>query len=72
MPNETTSVMTGAQERAVAAHQPGQHVREWALNVYSQAIKQTKRDAQSRVGSLLLDKNEEKPGTEAYRMLTDV
>src|ERR1700686_11805 len=26
MPNETTAVMTGAQQRAVAAHQPGQDV----------------------------------------------
>src|SRR5713226_4638376 len=42
------------------------------LNIYAQAITQTKRDAQSRVVSLLLDKNEEKPSTEAYRMLTDV
>jgi hypothetical protein len=38
----------------------------------AQAITQTKRDAQSRVVSLLLDKNEEKPSTEAYRTLTDV
>jgi hypothetical protein len=30
------------------------------------------RDAQSRVVSLLLDKNEEQPSTEAYRTLTDV
>ena len=30
------------------------------LNIYAQAITQTKRDAQSRVVSLLLDKNEEK------------
>ena len=42
------------------------------LNIYAQAITQTKRDAQSRVVSLLLDKNEEKPSTEAYRTLTDV
>jgi len=42
------------------------------LNIYAQAITQTKRDAQSRVVSLLLDKNEEKPNTEAYRTLTDV
>jgi len=41
------------------------------LNVCAQAITQTKRDAQSRVVSLLLDKNEEKPSTEAYRTLTD-
>ncbi len=34
------------------------------LNIYAQAITQTKRDAQSRVVSLLLDKNEEKPSTE--------
>ena len=33
---------------------------------------QTKRDAQSRVVSLLLDKNEEKPSTEAYRTVTDL
>ena len=33
------------------------------LNVYAQAITQTERDAQSRVVSLLLDKNEEKPST---------
>jgi hypothetical protein len=26
MPNETTAVMTGAQQRSVAAHQPGQDV----------------------------------------------
>ena len=32
----------------------------------------TKRDAQSRVVSLLLDKNEEKPSTEAYRTVTDL
>src|SRR5579862_1031362 len=42
------------------------------LNIYAQAITQTKRDAQSRVVSLLLDKNEEKTSTEAYRTLTDV
>ena len=42
------------------------------LNVYAQAITQTKRDAQSRVVSLLLDENEEKPSTEAYRTVTDV
>ena len=42
------------------------------LNIYAQAITQSKRDAQSRVVSLLLDKNEEKPSTEAYRTLTDV
>ena len=35
-------------------------------------ITQSKRAAQSRVVSLLLDKNEEKPSTEAYRTLTDV
>ena len=34
------------------------------LNVYAQAITQTKRDAQSRVVSLLLDKNDEKTGSE--------
>jgi hypothetical protein len=42
------------------------------LNVYAQAIAQTKRDAQSRVVSLLLDGNEEKPSTEAYRTVTDL
>jgi hypothetical protein len=42
------------------------------LNIYAQAITQTKRDAQSRVVSLLLDKNDEQPSTEAYRTLTDV
>jgi integrase len=42
------------------------------LNIYAQAITQTKRDAQSRVVSLLLDKNEEKPSTEAYRNVTDL
>ena len=42
------------------------------LNVYAQAITQTKRDAQSRVVSLLLDKNGEKPSTEAYRTVTDL
>jgi hypothetical protein len=42
------------------------------LNVYAQAITQTKRDAQSRVVSLLLDKNDEKPSTEAYRTVTDL
>ena len=42
------------------------------LNVYAQAITQTKRDAQSRLVSLLLDKNEEKPSTEAYRTVTDL
>jgi hypothetical protein len=43
-----------------------------ALNIYAQAITQIKRDAQSRVVSLLLDKNKEKPSTEASRTLTDV
>ena len=38
----------------------------------AQAITQTKRDAQSRVVSLLLDKNEEKTSTEAYRTVTDL
>ena len=42
------------------------------LNVYAQAITQTKREAQSRVVSLLLDRNEEKPSTEAYRTVTDL
>ena len=42
------------------------------LNIYAQAITQTKRDAQSRVVSLLLDKNEEKPSAEAYRTVTDL
>src|SRR6266567_6588306 len=42
------------------------------LNVYAQAITKTKRDAQSRVVSLLLDKNGEKPSTEAYRTVTDL
>ena len=42
------------------------------LNIYAQAITQSKRDAQSRVVSLLLDKNEEKPSTEAYRTVTDL
>jgi integrase len=42
------------------------------LNIYAQAITQSKRDAQSRVVSLLLNKNEEKSSTEAYRTLTDV
>jgi len=42
------------------------------LNVYAQAITQTKRDAQSRVVSLLLDKNEEKSSTEAYRTVTEL
>ena len=37
------------------------------LNLYAQAITQSKQDAQSRVVSLLLDKNDEKPSTEAYR-----
>jgi hypothetical protein len=40
------------------------------LNIFAQAITQSKRDAQSRVVSLLLDKNEEQPSTEAYRTLT--
>ena len=40
------------------------------LNIYAQAITQSKR--QSRVVSLLLDKNEEKPSTEAYRTVTDL
>jgi hypothetical protein len=35
-------------------------------------ITQTKRDAQTRVVSLLLDKNHGKPSAEAYRPLTDV
>jgi integrase len=42
------------------------------LNIYAQAITQTKRDAQSRVVSLLLDKNEKKTSTEAYRTVTDL
>jgi integrase len=42
------------------------------LNIYAQAITQTKRDAQSRVVSLLLDKNEEKPSTVAYQTVTDL
>jgi hypothetical protein len=42
------------------------------LNIYAQAITQTKRDAQSRVVSLLLDKNDEKPSTAAYRTVTDL
>ena len=42
------------------------------LNVYAQTITQTKRDAQSRVVSLSLDKNDEKPSTEAYRTVTDL
>ncbi len=42
------------------------------LNIYVQAITQTKRDAQSRVVSLLLDNNAEKPSTEAYRSVTDL
>lgn len=42
------------------------------LNIYAQAITQTKRDGQSRVVDLLLDKNEEQPSTEAYWTLTDV
>ena len=42
------------------------------LNIYAQAIMQTKRDAQSRVVGLLLDKNEEKTSTAAYRTVTDV
>jgi hypothetical protein len=42
------------------------------LNIYAQAIAQTKRDTQSRVVSLLLDKNEKKTSTEADRTLTDV
>ncbi|HLW87364.1 MAG TPA: cupin domain-containing protein [Terriglobales bacterium] len=32
MPNETTAVMTGAQQRAVAAHQPGQDVFKSVLS----------------------------------------
>ena len=42
------------------------------LNIYAQAIAQSKRDAQSRVVSLLLDKNEEQQCTEAYRTVTDL
>ena len=42
------------------------------LNVYAQPITQSKRDAQSRVVSLLLDKNEEKTSTEAYRTVRDL
>jgi hypothetical protein len=42
------------------------------LNIYAQAITQTKRDAQSRVVSLLLDKDEEKTSTAAYRTVTDL
>jgi len=32
MPNETTAVMTGAQQRSVAAHQPGQDVFKSVLS----------------------------------------
>ena len=32
MPNETTAVMTGAKQRAVAAHQPGQDVFKSVLS----------------------------------------
>jgi len=32
MPNETTAVMTGARQRAVAAHQPGQDVFKSVLS----------------------------------------
>ena len=32
IPNETTAVMTGAQQRAVAAHQPGQDVFKSVLS----------------------------------------
>ena len=42
------------------------------LNIYARAITQSKRGGQSRVVSLLLDKNDEKQSTEAYRTLTDV
>ena len=42
------------------------------LNIYAQAITQLKRDAQSWVVSLLLDKNEEKASAEAYRTVTDL
>lgn len=42
------------------------------LNIYAQAITQSKRDAQRRVVSLLLDKDEEKPSTEADRTVTDL
>jgi hypothetical protein len=42
------------------------------LNIYGQAITQTKRNAQRRVVSLLLDKNEQKLSTEAYRTLREV
>ncbi len=41
------------------------------LNIYAQAITQTKRDAQSRVVALLLDKKEENKHR-GYRTLTDV
>ena len=42
------------------------------LDIYAQAISQTKRDAQSRVVSLLIDKNEEQPSTDAYRTVTNL
>ena len=42
------------------------------LNIYAQAIKQTKRDAPSRVVSVPLDKNEEKSGTEGYWTVTEL
>ncbi|MFY9948896.1 MAG: site-specific integrase [Candidatus Sulfotelmatobacter sp.] len=42
------------------------------LNIFAQAITRTKRDAQSRVVSLLLDKNDEKPSTTAYRTVRDL
>jgi hypothetical protein len=42
------------------------------LNIYAQAITQTKRDAQTRVVCLLLDKHEEKPSTEVYGTVTNL
>jgi lipoate synthase len=42
------------------------------LNIYAQAITQTKRDAQRRVVSLLLDKNEEKTRRRGLSTVTDL
>ncbi len=46
--------------------------REFRAEVRDTLVIAGKRDAQSRVVSLLLDKNEEKPSTEAYRTVTDL
>jgi hypothetical protein len=73
VPAQRTTLLKGNGEDVKVVQELMRHANiSVTLNIYAQAITQTKRDAQSRVVSLLLDKNEEKPSTEAYRTLTDV